>query len=72
MHRLGAFAAAPYGKCRTLPRRVQQREHHIEHVPRETWLVLWRRRTGRGPLEWPLAVLLCGAAVALVVTAMTG
>ncbi|WP_416956270.1 hypothetical protein [Streptomyces sp. Agncl-13] len=36
------------------------------------WLVLWRRRTGRGWLAWPLVVLLCGAAVALVVAAMAG
>lgn len=36
------------------------------------WLVLWRRRTGRGRLAWPLVVLLCGAAVALVVAAMAG
>ncbi|MFI9780440.1 hypothetical protein ACIHCV_38155 [Streptomyces sp. NPDC051956] len=36
------------------------------------WLVLWRRRTGRGPLAWTLAVLLSGAAVALVVAAMAG
>ncbi|WP_381803784.1 hypothetical protein [Streptomyces niveus] len=36
------------------------------------WLVLWRRRTGRGPLAWSLVVLLCGAAVALVVAAMAG
>ncbi|MFF2518909.1 hypothetical protein [Streptomyces sp. NPDC058086] len=36
------------------------------------WLVLWRRRTGRSPLAWPLVVLLCGAAVALVVAAMAG
>lgn len=36
------------------------------------WLVLWRRRTGRGRPAWPLAVLLCGAAVALVAAAMAG
>ncbi|MCX5123551.1 MULTISPECIES: hypothetical protein [unclassified Streptomyces] len=36
------------------------------------WLGLWRRRTGRGWLAWPLAVLLCGAAVALVVASMAG
>lgn len=36
------------------------------------WLVLWRRRTGRGRLAWPLVVLLCGAAVALIVAAMVG
>lgn len=36
------------------------------------WLVLWRRRTGRGRLAWPPVVLLCGAAVALVVAATTG
>lgn len=36
------------------------------------WLVLWRRRTGRGRLAWPLVVLLCGVAVALVVAAMAG
>lgn len=36
------------------------------------WLVLWRRRTGRGRPAWPLAVLLCGGAVALVVVAMAG
>ncbi|MER5996547.1 hypothetical protein [Streptomyces viridosporus] len=36
------------------------------------WLVLWRRRTGRDRLAWPLVMLLCGAAVALVVAAMTG
>jgi L-lactate permease len=36
------------------------------------WLVLWRRRTGRGRVAWPLVVLLCGAAVALVVAAMAG
>ncbi|MFE8010715.1 hypothetical protein [Streptomyces sp. NPDC057418] len=36
------------------------------------WLVLWRRRTGRGRLAWPPTVLLCGAAVALVVAAMAG
>ncbi|MFF1321975.1 hypothetical protein ACFVZZ_21470 [Streptomyces chartreusis] len=36
------------------------------------WLVLWRRRTGRGRLAWPLVVLLCGAAVALVVASMVG
>ncbi|WP_328299225.1 hypothetical protein OG389_16405 [Streptomyces sp. NBC_00435] len=35
-------------------------------------LGLWRRRTGRGRLAWPLAVLLCGAAVALVVASMAG
>ncbi|MEV6542518.1 hypothetical protein [Streptomyces sp. NPDC051665] len=34
------------------------------------WLVLWRRRTGRGWLAWPL--VLCGAAVALAVAAMAG
>ncbi|RSN17075.1 hypothetical protein DMH25_04895 [Streptomyces sp. WAC 01325] len=36
------------------------------------WLVLWRRRTARGRLAWPLVVLLCGAAVALIVAAMAG
>ncbi|WP_329063655.1 hypothetical protein [Streptomyces sp. NBC_01429] len=36
------------------------------------WLVLWRRRTGRGWLAWPLTVLLCGAAVALIMAAMAG
>ncbi|MFI2722098.1 hypothetical protein ACH5AI_38290 [Streptomyces collinus] len=36
------------------------------------WLVLWRRRTGRGRLAWPLVVLLCGAAAALVVAGMAG
>ncbi|MEU9773204.1 hypothetical protein [Streptomyces sp. NPDC047968] len=36
------------------------------------WLVLWRRRTGRGRPAWPLVVLLSGAAVALVVAAMAG
>ncbi|MEV6542492.1 hypothetical protein [Streptomyces sp. NPDC051665] len=36
------------------------------------WLVLWRRRTGRGWLAWLFVVLLCGAAVALVVAAMAG
>ncbi|WP_405552049.1 hypothetical protein OHV08_49605 [Streptomyces canus] len=36
------------------------------------WLVLWRRRTGRGGLAWPLVVLWCGVAVALVVAAMAG
>ncbi|MFC9951393.1 hypothetical protein [Streptomyces prasinus] len=36
------------------------------------WLVLWRRRAGRGRLAWPLVVLLCGAAVALIVTATAG
>ncbi|MEU2908870.1 hypothetical protein ACFYM3_08530 [Streptomyces massasporeus] len=36
------------------------------------WLVLWRRRTGRDRLGWPLVLLLCGAAVALVVAAMAG
>ncbi|WP_329256746.1 hypothetical protein [Streptomyces pseudovenezuelae] len=36
------------------------------------WLVLWRRRTGRGRLAWPLVVLLSGAAVALVMVAMAG
>ncbi|MEU9318260.1 hypothetical protein [Streptomyces sp. NPDC048295] len=36
------------------------------------WLVLWRRRTRRGRLACPLVVLLCGAAVALVVAAMAG
>ncbi|MFE3853069.1 hypothetical protein ACFXPN_18265 [Streptomyces griseorubiginosus] len=36
------------------------------------WLVLWRRRTGRGRPAWPLVVLLCGAALALVVAAMAG
>ncbi|WAU81401.1 hypothetical protein O1Q96_17380 [Streptomyces sp. Qhu-G9] len=36
------------------------------------WLVLWRRRTERGRLAWPLVVLLCGTAVALVVAAMAG
>ena len=36
------------------------------------WLVLWRRRTGRGLLAGPLVVLLCGAAVALLVAAMAG
>ncbi|WP_329039000.1 hypothetical protein OIE71_34375 [Streptomyces sp. NBC_01725] len=36
------------------------------------WLVLWRRRTGRGRPAWPLVVLLCGAAVALVVAATAG
>ncbi|MFJ9251063.1 hypothetical protein [Streptomyces sp. NPDC101776] len=34
--------------------------------------VLWLWRTGRGRLTWPLVVLLCGAAVALVVAAMAG
>ncbi|WP_406165185.1 hypothetical protein OIE52_00880 [Streptomyces canus] len=36
------------------------------------WLALWRRRTGRGRLAWPLVVLWCGVAVALVVAAMAG
>lgn len=36
------------------------------------WLVLWRRRTGRGRLPRPVAVLLCGAAVALVVASLGG
>ncbi|KOU94748.1 hypothetical protein ADK94_00865 [Streptomyces sp. XY593] len=36
------------------------------------WLVLWRRRTGRSRLAWPLALLLGGAAVALVVASMAG
>ncbi|MFH8470610.1 hypothetical protein [Streptomyces sp. NPDC017991] len=36
------------------------------------WLVLWRRRTRRGWPAWPLVVLLCGAAVALVGAAMAG
>ncbi|MFE6481027.1 hypothetical protein [Streptomyces rochei] len=36
------------------------------------WLVLWRRRTGRGRLAWPLVVLLCGAAGVLVMAAMAG
>ncbi|CAL9306732.1 MULTISPECIES: hypothetical protein [Streptomyces] len=36
------------------------------------WLVLWRRRTGRGRPAWPLVVLLCGAAVTLVGAAMAG
>jgi hypothetical protein len=36
------------------------------------WLVLWRRRTGRGRLAWPLVVLLCSVAVALVMAAMAG
>ncbi|MFE3853059.1 hypothetical protein ACFXPN_18210 [Streptomyces griseorubiginosus] len=34
------------------------------------WLVLWRRRTGRGWPAWAFVVLLCGAAVALVIAAM--
>ncbi|WP_432197380.1 hypothetical protein [Streptomyces sp. bgisy027] len=36
------------------------------------WLALWRRRTGRGRPARPLVVLLCVAALALVVAAMTG
>ncbi|MFD8255646.1 hypothetical protein [Streptomyces werraensis] len=36
------------------------------------WLVLWRRRTGRSRPAWPLVVLLCGAAAALVGAATAG
>ncbi|MFE0726469.1 hypothetical protein [Streptomyces rochei] len=36
------------------------------------WLVLWRRRTGRGRLAWPLVVLLCGATGVLMMAAMAG
>lgn len=36
------------------------------------WLTLWRKRTGRDRLAWPLKVLLCGAAAALIVAAMAG
>ncbi|MGJ7876026.1 hypothetical protein [Streptomyces rochei] len=36
------------------------------------WLVLWRRRIGRGRLAWPLVVLLCGAAGVLITAAMAG
>ncbi|GGZ88169.1 hypothetical protein GCM10010301_70620 [Streptomyces plicatus] len=33
---------------------------------------LWRRRTGRGCLAWPLVVLLCGATGVLIMAAMAG
>lgn len=36
------------------------------------WLVLWRKRTGRGRPAWPLSVLLWGAAIALVAASMAG
>jgi hypothetical protein len=41
-------------------------------VMAKTRATIGARGTGRGRLAWPLVVLLCGAAVALIAAAMAG